>query len=142
MQLKRLLKVGVVSAITTTALLGNCFSNETHAALADQPISDTQVKYFNASFYDVNPEGYNSYHRKITPEEYYSRDLQGKANADQNSLLFGSTEGRCLGGYQNNYVAPEVYSQANAHCSPVRADSRMHAWSCVRYYNNLLRFLF
>lgn len=113
MQLKKLLKVGVVSAITTTALLGSCFSNETHAALVDQPISDTQVKYFNASFYDVNPEGYNAYHRKITPEEYYSRDLQGKANADQNSLLFGSTEGRCLGGYQNNYLAPEVYSQSN-----------------------------
>ena len=100
MQLKKLLKVGVISAVTTTALLGSCFSNETHAALADQPISDTQVKYFSASFYDVNPEGYNAYHRKITPEEYYSRDLQGKANADQNSLLFGSTEGRCLGGYQ------------------------------------------
>ncbi len=113
MQLKKLLKVGVISAVTTTALLESCFSNETYAALADQPISDTQVKYFNASFYDVNPEGYNAYHRKIAPEEYYSRDLQGKANADQNSLLFGSTEGRCLGGYQNNYVAPEVYSQAN-----------------------------
>ena len=69
MQLKKLLKVGVISAVTTTALLGSCFSNETHAALADQPSSDTQVKYFNASFYDVNPEGYNSYHRKNTPRK-------------------------------------------------------------------------
>lgn len=113
MQFKNLLKVGVVSAVTTTALLSQCFINSANAALADQPISDTQVKYFNASFYDVNPEGYNAYHRKISPEEYYSKNSEEKAAVDQNSLLFGSTEGRCLGGYQNNYLAPEVYSQSN-----------------------------
>ncbi len=113
MQFKNLLKVGVVSAVTTTALLTPCFSNNTYAALADQPISDTEVKYFNASFYDVNPEGYNAYHRQMSPGEYYKMGDQGKASADQSSLLFGSTEGYCLGGYQNNYLGPNNYSKSN-----------------------------
>ena len=42
------------------------------AATDCNQVADTEVKYVNATFADINPEGYNSRLRGISAEQYYN----------------------------------------------------------------------
>lgn len=69
-------------------------------------IQDNDVRYVNSTFADINPEYYNQMLRGISPEEYYGLGTDSKKSEyDEKSILFGSTEGRVRGGFQNGYIS-------------------------------------
>lgn len=88
--------------------------NKTLAATDCSEVTDTEVKYVNATFVDINPEEYNSRLRGISAEEYYNLwTNEKKAVYDEKSILFGSTEGRVRGGFHNGFGSPGVSVKNN-----------------------------
>jgi fibro-slime domain-containing protein len=65
--------------------------------------------------WDINPERYNAMMRGIYPEEYYPINIPDREKIDKKYMLFGSTEGMCVGGIQNGFVGPNI----NRTCSGI-----------------------
>lgn len=104
MNKNKLVSIGIIG-LSLISLLSK--PNKVLAATDCGNISDTEVKYVNATFVDINPEEYNSRLRGISAEEYYNLwTNEKKAVYDEKSILFGSTEGMVRGGFQNGFSSP------------------------------------
>ena len=104
MNKNKLISMGIIG-LSLISLLSK--PNKVFAATTCNAVSDTEVKYVNATFVDINPEEYNSRLRGISAEEYYNLwTNEKKAVYDEKSILFGSTEGMVRGGFQNGFSSP------------------------------------
>ncbi len=104
MNKNKILSIGIIG-IGLISLLSK--PNKVMAATECKAVPETEVKYVNSTFVDINPEEYNSRLRNISAGEYYDLWTDDKKSAyDQNSILFGSTEGRVRGGFQNGFSSP------------------------------------
>ena len=108
MQKNKLIKMGITLVMIPLALM-SLKIKKSYAASNCEEVQNTNVKYVNATFIDINPEQYNKMIRNITPEEYYVKNDEEKSKYDEKALLFGSTEGMNRGGIQNGYISPGRY---------------------------------
>ena len=96
------------ASLIATAII-TIFSSTNDKVFANMECTEVKndnVKYVNASLVDINPEEYNSYVRGISKSEYYSKNLQERAECDNNSVLFGLTQNMVVGGLQNEHTGP------------------------------------
>ena len=101
-------------ALITIITILNVNKGKTLATnLTCEEVNPNDVKYVNVSMWDINAEKYNAKMRGITSDEYYPIDVETRAEIDSNSILFGSTEGRNLGGIQNGYISANRYRTCN-----------------------------
>lgn len=104
MNKNKIMTIGIIG-IGLISLLSK--PSKVMAATECKTMPEAEVKYVNSTFVDINPEEYNSRLRNISAEEYYNLWTDDKKSAyDQNSILFGSTEGRVRGGFQNGFSSP------------------------------------
>ena len=108
MQKNKLIKMGITLVMIPLALM-SLKIKKSYATSNCEEVQNTNVKYVNATFIDINPEQYNKMIRNITPEEYYVKNDEEKSKYDEKALLFGSTEGMNRGGIQNGYISPGRY---------------------------------
>lgn len=111
---KKILKVGVFG-VALLSILSTFKSRVNAQSLICDEISDDNIKYVNVSMWDINPERYNAMMRGIYPEEYYPINIPDREKIDKKHMLFGSTEGMCVGGIQNGFVGPNI----NRTCSGI-----------------------
>ena len=106
MNKSKIISVGIIG-LSLISLLSR--PEKVFASTSCNAISDNEVKYVNATFVDINPEEYNSRLRGISAEEYYKLWTNEKKSIyDEKSILFGSTEGRVRGGFQNGFSSPGI----------------------------------
>ena len=104
MNKSKIISMGIIGLSLISLLSG---PKKVLAATTCSAVSDSEVKYVNATLVDINPEEYNSRLRGISAEEYYNLwTNEKKAVYDEKSILFGSTEGRVRGGFQNGFSSP------------------------------------
>lgn len=110
---RKLLKTGVVAVTALMSIISLGFNSKTKAATNCKRVDDSKVKYVNTTFVDINPEFYNAQMRGMTSEEYYPNSVPVRSEWDKVALLFGSTEGRMVGGIQNGFTGPNERSQCH-----------------------------
>ena len=103
-----------ILAINAIILLLSIFMiKPSNASVTCNPVSDSNVRYVNATFTDINGDIYNSQVRGVALDEYNKKSANEKARIDENYLLFGSCYGIILGGIQNGYVAADVRNESS-----------------------------
>ena len=110
--MNKIIKVGVIG-VALLSLLSMLKTKVYASSLNCEEIQKEDVKYVDVSMWDINPEQYNEMIRKISAEKYYNDNVSKRANMDNNMLLFGSTEGRVLGGIQNGFIDADKYRTCN-----------------------------
>lgn len=113
MKEKSLLKTGVVAIATAMSIISLGFNSKVKAAQNCKRVDDSKVKYVNATFVDINPEFYNAQMRGMTSDEYYPNSVATRSEWDKRYILFGSTEGRMVGGIQNGFTGPNIRSNCH-----------------------------
>ncbi len=136
MNKQKILKAGVIGASIIT-LLNVAGFNKSYAMTCNSNIPEEKVKYVNASLADINLEEYNASVRGISTNEYYEKNLGGRAEYDNRSLLFGSTDGKIVGGIQNGFTGIDVSSECNGVVQGLAKDKLVNGNIETNYqYNN------
>lgn len=113
MKEQKLLKAGIVVMATAMSIISLGFNSKVKANTNCKRVDDSKVKYVNATFVDINPEFYNAQMRGMTSEEYYPNSVPVRSEWDKKYMLFGSTEGRMVGGIQNGFTGANIRSNCH-----------------------------
>ena len=108
--MKKKIKVLIIAFLFIVSMF---YYNRSFASTNCSTVPESNIRYVNATFTKINIEGYNEYQRLRSPDEYYSHTELVKYLIDSDSILFGSTEGKCSGGIQNGYVDVGVYGSSD-----------------------------
>ncbi len=107
-------KKGLIALSAIIPLLSIYGSNLKSIAATDcTKVDESNVKFVNATFVDIDAEQYNAQLRGISQNDYYNMLYDERAEYDEKGLYFGMTEDRVAGGLQNGYTGPHRYLQAN-----------------------------
>lgn len=87
-------------------------AKNSNAQVSCNAVSESDVRYVNASLVDINGDVYNEQMRGLTWDEYNQKPVIERGKLDENYLLFGSCYGIILGGVQNGYVSPDVRNES------------------------------
>ncbi len=105
------LKRGVVATLAIVSVLSACGNLKSLAVENCTKVDESNVRYVNSTFVDINPEFYNQDIRGINAAIYYEKTLLEREAIDKKSILFGNTEGMCVGGIQNSFIGTNIQTQ-------------------------------
>lgn len=105
------LKRGVVASLAIISILTACSNLKSLAIENCTKVDESNVRYVNSTFVDINPEFYNQDIRGINAAIYYQRSLLEREAIDKKSILFGNTQGMCIGGIQNSFIGTNIPTQ-------------------------------
>lgn len=107
------LKRGLVASLAIISILSACGNLKTYALENCTKVDENNIRYVNSTFVDINPEYYNELMRGMDPGKYYSKELKEREEIDKKSILFGNTQGMCIGGIQNSFIGTNVPKQSS-----------------------------
>lgn len=99
---KKVLGASMIGATLLSLLFSSNFGN-TKAASNCINITNDKLKYVNVSMIDFDAESYNAAIRGMDPGTYYSKTMPERRAIDAKALLFGDTDGLCVGGTVNGF---------------------------------------